>query len=321
MPRKERQHEVGDFHHVMAHGIDSLQLFASDEDCRTFSSILNKYLRFFDCQCYCFVFMKNHYHLILRPGGDNFSALMRCINSAYARYINKTRKRRGYVFWDRFKSIPTRDMKYLKNLVKYIHANPYRAGLVNSIADLGNYRWSSHWFLLQKFQLCPWLNLDFMKSIISEGESYSSLSYLTQMYNYCCEDFDPWVFDNERRSKDPLMLAKIHSKEASWIRSRMKEADDKRVLHLRAKKHPTILQDLLSRSLKTFDVRDTADQLLTKKKNVCNAIKLFSYWAIRQAGFSGPIVAKIVQRSSSAVLRSASLGEALAEQFAFPISI
>ena len=136
MSRKPRMHKTGDVHHVMAHGIDSLKLFYTDDHRRYFLSLMDKHFTENKCHCYGFALMDNHYHMILRPSGNNFSDMMRNINSAYASWLNKQLQRNGYVFRNRFKSIPTRDQNYIRNLIMYVHANPLRAGNVLSINEL-----------------------------------------------------------------------------------------------------------------------------------------------------------------------------------------
>jgi len=59
----------------------------------------------------------------------------------YARFINRKYDRIGHLFQGRFKSVLVDDERYLKKLVRYIHLNPVRAGIV---ADPINYSWSSH---------------------------------------------------------------------------------------------------------------------------------------------------------------------------------
>ena len=177
MSRKSRQQEPGDIHHVMSHGIDSLNLFETEEDCQKFAEILQKNFEKYDCHCYGFIFMRNHYHLLIRPSGDTLSLVMRTINNTYASYINKTRQRRGYVFWDRFKSIPTRDLFYVKKLVLYFHGNPLRAGIVKSIKELDNYYWSSHTAMTKKLNPFPWLNRDYTLSLFSTQTEYDSRDY------------------------------------------------------------------------------------------------------------------------------------------------
>jgi len=66
----------------------------------------------------------------------------------YSMYYNSTHKRTGHLFQNRYKSILCEDDPYLKELVRYIHLNPLRAGLVESYGDLSRYQWCGHGVLL-----------------------------------------------------------------------------------------------------------------------------------------------------------------------------
>jgi hypothetical protein len=52
------------------------------------------------------------------------------------------------VFQNRYKSIVCEEEKYLLALVRYIGLNPLRAGLVQTLAELERYPWSSHAVLM-----------------------------------------------------------------------------------------------------------------------------------------------------------------------------
>ena len=69
------------------------------------------------------------------------SNFMKNINSIYAMYYNKKTDRVGYVFRNRFKSVPIMDRKQLYTCIKYIHMNPVKAGKVKEESD---YRYSSY---------------------------------------------------------------------------------------------------------------------------------------------------------------------------------
>lgn len=57
--------------------------------------------------------------------------------------------RRGHLFQDRYKSIVCAHKEaYLLELVRYIHLNPLRAGLVKNIEQLDRYPWSGHGVLV-----------------------------------------------------------------------------------------------------------------------------------------------------------------------------
>ena len=46
----------------------------------------------------------------------------------------------GHLFQDRFRSEPVDSLEYFVTLLRYIHQNPLKAGIVNNILD---YPWSS----------------------------------------------------------------------------------------------------------------------------------------------------------------------------------
>jgi hypothetical protein len=69
---------------------------------------------------------------------------MRKVLSGYAIYFNHRHKRSGYLYQNRYKSILCQEDEYLLELVRYIHLNPLRGGLVNGIEGLRKYPWSGH---------------------------------------------------------------------------------------------------------------------------------------------------------------------------------
>ena len=62
----------------------------------------------------------------------------------YARTFNQHYHRQGHLFQNRFKSILVEEEPYLLELVRYIHLNPLRAGLVANLAALDRYPWTGH---------------------------------------------------------------------------------------------------------------------------------------------------------------------------------
>ena len=69
---------------------------------------------------------------------------MRKVLTGYAISFNRRHGRHGYLYQDRYKSILCQEDEYLLELVRYIHLNPVRAGIVKSLGELDRYRWSGH---------------------------------------------------------------------------------------------------------------------------------------------------------------------------------
>ncbi|QSX05664.1 transposase [Sedimentibacter sp. zth1] len=87
---------------------------------------------------YCI--MDNHMHLLIKIDEEKLGTLMKKINVKYAMYYNKVEKRYGHVFQDGFKSEAVEDVNYLIGVLRYIHNNPVKAGIVKNIEE---YKWNS----------------------------------------------------------------------------------------------------------------------------------------------------------------------------------
>jgi REP element-mobilizing transposase RayT len=61
---------------------------------------------------------------------------MRCLLTGYAVGYNLKCQRHGHLFQNRYKSIVCEEEPYLLELVRYIHLNPLRAGIVKTLEEL-----------------------------------------------------------------------------------------------------------------------------------------------------------------------------------------
>jgi hypothetical protein len=68
--------------------------------------------------------------------------------TSYAGWFNRRHDRVGHLFQDRFGSRLATDDADIVTLIRYVHANPLRAGLVASIHRLAEYPWCGHGALL-----------------------------------------------------------------------------------------------------------------------------------------------------------------------------
>jgi hypothetical protein len=74
--------------------------------------------------------------------------IMRRLLTGYAVSYNLKYRRHGHLFQNRYKSILCQEDPYLLELVRYIHLNPLRAGLVSTMQDLDRYRFCGHSILV-----------------------------------------------------------------------------------------------------------------------------------------------------------------------------
>ena len=149
MARQIRKKSGTGIYHVMLRGINRQDIFEDDEDYKQMTSILRAQSERYDekgfrlspfCTFYAYCLMSNHLHLLIQEREDNISDIVKRIGVTYAHYFNKKYERNGHLFQDRFRSEPVDDIGYFVTLLRYIHQNPLKAGIIENIND---YPWSS----------------------------------------------------------------------------------------------------------------------------------------------------------------------------------
>jgi REP element-mobilizing transposase RayT len=148
MPRKPRLDAPGVLQHVIARGIERGQIFFDEKDYQFFKDRLGKLILETQMDCFAWVLLPNHFHLLLRTGRTPLPTFMRRLMTAYAGYYNRRHHRAGHLFQNRYKSIICEEDPYFLELVRYIHLNPLRMGLVKNLEELGRYRWCGYGVLM-----------------------------------------------------------------------------------------------------------------------------------------------------------------------------
>lgn len=148
MPRLARLDITGLLQHVIVRGIERCDIFNDDHDRQLFIDRLFLLLSETGVRCYAWALLSNHFHLLLMPTSTPLSYFMRRLLTGYAISFNRRNKRSGHLFQNRYKSIVCEEEPYLLELVRYIHLNPLRAGMVASLEELDLYPWSGHSVLI-----------------------------------------------------------------------------------------------------------------------------------------------------------------------------
>lgn len=149
MPRQARLDIPGMIHHVMSRGIEGRDIFCDDEEKEGFlKRLADEVNRPEGPRLYAWALMSNHFHLLLRPGESLLSPIMRRLMTGHAVTYNKRHKRKGHLFQNRYKSIVVEEEPYFLELVRYIHLNPVRAGIVRNLEDLAIYPYTGHSVIL-----------------------------------------------------------------------------------------------------------------------------------------------------------------------------
>lgn len=177
MPRKPRLHVSGGLYHVVLRGNGRQAIFFDAEDRSRWESLLAQGLCRYGHRVHAYCWMTNHIHMAVQCRTAPVSHLMRLVASRYARSTNTKMRRSGHLFERRHRLVLVQADCYLKSLVRYIHQNPLRAGMVD---DLATYSWSSHRAYLGE-QKPAWLTIDWVLSMFGSTESAARQGYCAFM--------------------------------------------------------------------------------------------------------------------------------------------
>lgn len=159
MPRRPRLDAPGVLHHVTARGIERCDIFRDDTDRLDLLERIGNATRIDDLRILAWALMTNHCHLLVRSGEPGVSLAMQRAFGGYASNFNRRHGRCGHLFQNRFGSKVVQEDPYLLELVRYIHLNPVRAGIVADLDALEVYPWTGHTALMGRAAV-PWQEID-----------------------------------------------------------------------------------------------------------------------------------------------------------------
>lgn len=141
MARRPRVYYPGAFYHVIARGNRRQRIFEQEADFKIYLSYLSEYKNKYSFFLYAYALMRNHVHLLVEVQEVSLSKIMQVLQFRYTRYFNRRYGQVGHLFQGRYKAILCDRDAYLLELVRYIHLNPVRVGLVKLPEE---YLWTSH---------------------------------------------------------------------------------------------------------------------------------------------------------------------------------
>lgn len=163
MPRPPRLHIDGGFYHVILRGNHREAIFFSSTDRDQFAALVGEVIERFRMRVHAYCWMTNHVHLLMQVSDVPLGRAMMRIASRYARATQRKRPTTGHLFERRHRAILVDADSYLLELIRYIHLNPVRAGIVANPAE---YFWSAHRAYLG-LETIPWVTTDFALGLFS----------------------------------------------------------------------------------------------------------------------------------------------------------
>jgi putative transposase len=156
------------WYHVMNRGRRGEDIFLEKNDYLLFIDLLCEPTTLWRVNIAAYCLMPNHYHLMIQTPDANLSLCMRHLNGIYTQRFNRYHHCDGHLFRGRYKSILIEADRYLLELVRYIHRNPVRAGLVDR---MDQYLWSSHKGYVSDSKKWSWLYKELPLSLLSQDKA------------------------------------------------------------------------------------------------------------------------------------------------------
>ena len=321
MPRLARLDAPGILHHVIGRGIERKKIFFNDTDRSDFIERLSNLVEEGAMDVYAWVLMPNHYHILCKTRNRPLSSSMRKILTGYVVNFNRRHHRYGHLFQNRYKSIVCQEDRYLKELVRYIHLNLLRAGLVKDIQELSHSPWSGHSALMGKVNR-EWQDTDYVLSIFGQ-ERYRRRNYLRYVQKGVklgrrpelvggglVRSLGGWseVLALRSRSKKQRSDQRILG-DSEFVQDVISELDDLVKKNLRLSGQRKDIAALAKQVCKKYDV--SMGELCSggRRRMVVEARGSLSWVAVRELGYSGADVARFLGVTNSCVTRFVASGK------------
>jgi len=333
MPRRARIDAAGALHHVIIRGIERRKIFRSDYDCENFIKRLSGLIPETKTDCFAWALIPNHVHLLLRTGSVPISVFMNRLLTGYAGWFNKKYRRHGQLFQNRYKSFLCQEDPYLKELVRYIHLNPLRSGIVKRLDELDNHPWCGHGVLMGKIK-ATWQNSDYVHGFFSEKKREAKKKYrefvekgivqgkrLDLTGGGLLRSFGGWAalkrFREEgiRVKGDERILG-----DSDFVENVLKSANEALEEKYELKSKGYNFEHVKTRVAEVLEIEPEQVTAYDKSPQTVKARSLLCFWAHRKIGMTTVEIASLLNIGQPAVSRSSRRGELIARENGFELA-
>jgi putative transposase len=328
MPRLARLDGAGVLHHLMVRGIERGKIFWDDQDREDFLGRLSRILPETDTPCYAWVLIPNHAHFLFRTGKVPLATVMRRLLTGYAVSFNRRHKRVGHLFQNRYKSIVCQEDAYLRELVRYIHLNPVRAGIVATLSDLNDYAYCGHSVLMGRRKR-EWQDVDYVLSYFGESRGRARKEYRSHMEagfsqgrrdeltgGGLIRSLGGWseVCKGALKGREYVKSDERILGDSDFVAAVLRQAEEKFDRKYELKRLGYDLARVAARVGEIFELKEQDIFSNGKQQRKVKARSLLCYWAVRELGISQTDLAKRLKLSVPGIGYSVERGENIARQ-------
>lgn len=137
---KRKLNAPGLISHLTQRSAGREPMFVEDDDYLHMMGLLKVITDSYCLNIYAVCLMPNHMHFLMSPEEENLYDAMRDLFSRYVMRFNFKYERKGHLVGGPYRQAVCFDDSYLLAASLYIHINPVKAGLAETVSD---YRWTS----------------------------------------------------------------------------------------------------------------------------------------------------------------------------------
>lgn len=155
MARAPRIEFPGALYHVMSRGNHLERIFQDNTDRSLLLATLGHAAKSSGWSIHSFVFMSNHYHLLIETHRATLVKGMQYLNATYTRRYNLRHKTFGHLLQGRYKAllIDPASPNHFLTVSDYIHLNPIRARVIRDLKGLWKDPWNSAGWIALRCQV------------------------------------------------------------------------------------------------------------------------------------------------------------------------
>jgi putative transposase len=328
MPRLARLDAPGVVHHVMIRGIERRKIFLGHKDREDFLERLAKLVPETKTACYAWVFIDNHAHFLFRSGLVPLATLMRKLLTGYAVSFNRRHNRHGQLFQNRYKSIVCQEDIYLKELIRYVHLNPVRAGIVSSVKGLNKYPYCGH-SALMGIKKRPWQDVDYVLGYFGKTGHRARRAYLAYVEaglgqgrrdeltgGGLIRSLGGWSEVKKLRGKGQahVMSDERILGDSDFVDSVLLQAHERYERRYELKRRGYDLDRIIKRVAKVCGMEEHEVFSKGRQQRKVKARSLLCFWAVREVGISLKELARRLEMSGPGVGLAVERGEVIARE-------
>ena len=314
MPRKARIDAPGALNHIICRGIERQNIFWTDKDRDNFVERLDTIMDETTTVCYAWALLPNHFHLLLRTGKTPISIVMKRLLTGYVVTFNRRHRRNGHLFQNRFKSILCQEDPYFLELIRYIHLNPLRAKVIQSMKDLDHYPYCGHSVIMGHVEH-DWQDINKVLSLFAKRVNTARKHYRTFVKKGISMGRRPdliggglirsaggWTaFKAKARNRVHLKGDERILGNSEFVKSVLKTAQENFERRYRLRAKGIDFNRVVDRVCDILNVNSNEIFLTGKQPKRVMAKSLVCYWAVKELGMTGTEVSKLIGLTQPAV--------------------